>query len=388
MSKTAATILKAVIGLVLVVAVISAVYYWRRWQSNPDKEAQELQIGNKYMDNGDYLSAIASYNAALDYDPENQEIKNTISHAYVMLGSLYGGSDEAIDAYQNALLYNIENKNAYWGVANIFEERGEEDNVLSALNTGFENTGDENMKIKADNIIAERERIRAEEEARLAEEAEKEAIEAAHAEVLSKVYSAFEAGNMDDVKEVMRSDEVKQLADEIVSEETSFYYGDKDEEGNRQGKGLALYLNGYFYYGNFDHNLRSGEGTWMRAVYAESSAIGSYIFKGNWQNDLPNGTGEATSNFYKDRISSAELVKQVIKGEYKDGLESGKMTLSGSTKDGSAVNYSYTSENGVAVKSSNDDSGIKGQYIIAKSSDGKSNLTSDGSTRGVEGFVK
>ena len=77
----------------------------------------------------------------------------------------------------------------------------------------------------------------------------------------------------------------------------------------------------------------------------------------------------------------------MIKGNYKDGLENGRMSLSGSTKGGSSVQYTYTVEDGIAAKSSSDDSGIKGQYIIAKSSDGKSNLTSDGSLRGVEGFV-
>ena len=387
MNKTVATLLKILIGLVLVAAILFGVYYGVSYYSDANKMAEELRIGNDYMEKGDYLSAIASYNAALEYDPENQEVRNAIAHAYVMLGGLYGSSDEAIDAYQNALLYNIENRNAYWGVANIFEERGEEQNVLSALKTGYENTGDENMQIKADNIIAEQERIKAEEEARQKEEAELAAIEAAHDEVLSKVYAAFETANMDDVKDVLRTKEVMDLADEIVSEDTCYYYGDKDEEGKKHGKGVALYMDGYFYYGHFEHDQRSGTGTWMRAVYAESSAIGSYIFIGQWANDLPNGSGEATSNFYKDKISAQELVKQVIKGDYKDGLENGKMSLSGATKGGAAVQYSYTSENGIAVKSSNDDSGIKGQYIIAKSTDGKSNLTSDGSVRGVEGFI-
>lgn len=388
MNKTASTILISVIALVLTGAICYGTYCAVSYRSDANKMAEELNEGNGYMEKGDYLSAIASYDAALEYDPENQELRDAIAHAYVMLGSVYGSSDEAIDAYQNALLYNITNTNAYWGVANIFEERGQEDNVLSALNTGYENTGDENMKLKADAIIAERERIKAEEEAKAREEAELAAIEEARGAVLSKVMAAFDAGDIDDVKELLRTEEVKDLADEIVNEETSYYYGAKDADGNRQGKGVALYLDGYFYYGDFDKNQRSGEGTWMRAVYSESSSIGSYIFKGHWENDLPNGTGEATSNFYKDRISASEMVKQVIKGEYTNGLENGKMSLSGSTKGGSAVQYSYTSEDGIAVKSSSEDSGIKGQYIIAKSSDGKSNLTSDGSKRGVEGFVE
>ncbi len=158
--------------------------------------------------------------------------------------------------------------------------------------------------------------------------------------------------------------------------------------GMRSGTGMAVYAAGYFYYGDFADAARSGNGIIIRAVYAESSAIGSFIFEGTFANDKPNGKGTATSNFYKDKISSAELVKQVITGEYVDGLENGSMTLNGLTKGGATVKYSYKAENGIAAKSSNDDSGIKGQYIIAKSSDGKSNLTSDGSKRGVEGFVQ
>ena len=90
----------------------------------------------------------------------------------------------------------------------------------------------------------------------------------------------------------------------------------------------------------------------------------------------------------KDKIGEAGLSKQVITGEYVDGYENGTMNLTGVAKSGASVKYTYKVENGVAVKSSNEDSQIKGQYIIAKSSDGKSNLTSDGSKRGVEGFLE
>lgn len=388
MNKTAITVLSIVIGCILTAAICFGAYYGVSYYSEANKMADELDAANAYMEQGDYISAIAGYNAALEYDPENQMIRDTIAHAYISLGENYGSSDEAIEAYQNALLYDIDNKIPYWKVADIFEERGDETNMMSALNTGYENTGDESMKAKVDAINAEKARIQAEEEARLMEEAELAAIEEARAEVLSGVFKTFEAGDIDDVKELLRTPEIKDFADEIVSEDISYYYGSKDADGKRSGKGIAMYVNGYFYYGDFENDVRSGEGTWMRAVYSDSSAIGSYIFKGTWANDKPNGAGEATSNFYKDKISSNEMVKQIIKGEYKDGLENGSMNLSGATKGGSSVNYTYKAEDGIAVQSSKGDSGIKGQYIIAKSSDGKSNLTSDGSKRGVEGFIE
>ena len=55
-----------------------------------------------------HISAISSYEASLEYDPENQQIRDTIAHAYIMLAKQYGESDEAIEAYQNSMLYKID----------------------------------------------------------------------------------------------------------------------------------------------------------------------------------------------------------------------------------------------------------------------------------------
>ena len=192
---------------------------------------------------------------------------------------------------------------------------------------------------------------------------------------------------MDAVKELIRTDEYIALSDEIVNAEDSFYYGEKDAEGKRHGKGVAVYLNGYYYFGEYDNDVRSGEGKYIRAVYSESSALGSFIYEGSWLEDKPNGEGVCISNFFKDKIGSEGLSKQVVVGTYADGLENGAMSLSGTTKSGGTATYTYKAENGVAKKSSDEDSGTKGLYIIAKSGDGKSNLTSDGSLRGVEGFL-
>lgn len=388
MNQTAALVLKLITALVLVAAVMFGVYYGVSYFSDANKMAQELETGNQYMEAADYQSAIDAYDRALEYEPENEAVKNAIAHAYVMLGGTFGDTDDAVDAYQKALLYNVQNKNAYWGVANIYEGRAEEDNVLVALQTGYENTQDENMKIKIDNIEAERARLQAEEEAKAAEEAERAAAEEAHNDLLIELLTCFEAGNMDDIKKLLRTEPYMDMSDEIINEEDSFYYGDKNEAGEREGKGVAAYCNGYYYYGDYAGNIRSGNGIWIRAVYSESSSIGSFIFEGEWEADLPNGGGSATSSFYTDKIGSSELAKQIITGDYANGLENGRMSLAGTTKGGAGVKYSYTSENGVAKKSSDEDSGVKGQYMIAQSNDKKSNLTSDGSSRGVEGFLE
>ena len=387
MSKKTALILKIVTAIVLIGAIILGVYYGVSYFSEANKVASILEMGNLYMEASDYENAIVYFEQGLDYEPESEEIRNAISHAYILMAESYGTSDDAVSAYQNALTYNPSNPNPYWGIAAIYEERGDEDNVMISLNTGYENTSDENMRLKVESIEAERARIKAEEEEAARIEAERAALEAAHAEILQKLYECFEGDDMDAVKELIRTDEYIALSDEIVNAEDSFYYGEKDAEGKRHGKGVAVYLNGYYYFGEYDNDVRSGEGKYIRAVYSESSALGSFIYEGSWLEDKPNGEGVCISNFFKDKIGSEGLSKQVVVGTYADGLENGAMSLSGTTKSGGTATYTYKAENGVAKKSSDEDSGTKGLYIIAKSGDGKSNLTSDGSLRGVEGFL-
>lgn len=388
MSKVLRNVLISIIIALLFVSALFITYYVTIMKSEDNAMAIIVENGNEAIEKGEYLKGIKKYNEALEYDPENKELKNAIAHAYVCQASELEG-EEAIEAYKEAIVYNSTNTNAYWGIASIYEDEGDEDSLLSILEQGFIDTNDENMRVKADNIIKERERIKAEEEERAREEAERLAIEEAHNDVLSKALPLFQAETIDfdAIKELLRTDEFITIVDEVIGD-NSFYYGDRDDSGRRNGKGVAVYENGYFYYGDYVDDLRSGQGIYVRAVYSESSSIGSYIFEGTFENDKPNGTGTATSNYYKDKIGSSGLSKQVISGEYLDGYENGTMELNGTTKAGGSVKYTYKSENGVAVKSSNDDSGIKGQYIIAKSKDEKSNLTSDGSKRGVEGFVE
>ena len=385
-TKRARLIMAVATAIVIVIAIIMGVYYGVSNSSPANKMADLLVTANKYMDSGDYEKAISYFDDALNYEPESEEIRNAISYAYIKLAENSTDSVQTVDYYQKSLLYNKTNKTPYWGIANVYESLDDEDNMLASLQNGYDNTGDETMRQKIEAVEEERARIQAEEEAKAAEEAERAAIEQEHAETLQKLYDCFEGGDLDAVKEMMRTEEFTDFADEVIGD-NSFYFGTKTPEGVREGKGIAVYRDGYYYYGDFSNDQRNGHGILMRAVYSESSAIGSFVYDGDWSNDKPNGEGTSTSNYYKDKVGPAGLSRQVIKGNYTDGLENGTMRLDGTPQSGGSVSYSYTAENGVAKKISDEDSGVKGQYIIAKSSDGKSNLTSDGSLRGVEGFT-
>lgn len=386
MNKYVALALKIAISIIVVGGILVGVYYFASFKSDANEIADIVNKGNAFMNSDNYFEAIGCYEEALTLEPESEELKSAIVKAYIMYAESLGETDPAIEAYQKAINYEPSNKMPYWAVANIYENRGAEDSMMDVLRTGYEYTGDEDMNTKVTNIETERARVQAEEEAAAAELAEQQAQEAAREELLRPMAELFAAGKLDDAKDLMRTDNYISLADEVIGD-TSYYYGDRDDAGARNGKGIAIYENGYYYYGDFENNSRKGHGIWMRAVYAEASAMGSYIFEGEWNEDKPNGEGSVTTNYYKDKIGAEGLIKQVISGNYQNGLEEGTMYLAGTTKAGKGVKYTYKCSAGVAAKASNDDSGVKGQYIIAKSSDETSNLTSDGSQRGVEGFI-
>lgn len=389
MSKAVRNTIIAIVTVVFAVTILFFVYYGVSYNAKDNIVADLVNTGNDYMAAGSYQDAIKKYEAALEHEPENKELKNAIAHSYVCLAGTLGDSIPAVDAYQNALTYNSLNTNAYWGMAGVYERLGDEDNMLLALQTGYTNTEDVDMRTKAQNVEIERARKKAEEEAAAKEAAEKLEIEERHNGLLSALLDMFnvEEPDLEAIKELIRTEAYIDLVDEVIGIDDSFYYGETDSEGRRLGKGIAVYRDGYFYYGDYMDGMRYGQGIYLRAVYSESSSKESFVYEGGFRDDKPNGSGTCTTSFYKEKIISSEFLKQVVSGNYSDGKEDGKMELTGTKKGGSEVKYSYRSDNGIAEKSSDENSGIKGQYIIATSSDEKSNLSSDGSERGVEGFI-
>lgn len=387
MTKKEALALKIFVGAVLIGALLFGTYYYASYKSTANEVADLINKGNNYMEADCFQEAIECYERALEHEEGNEKLQSAIVKAYMSLGEAAGETDEAILYYQNALAINPDNKTAYWSIANIYEGRGEEDTMLEVLHQGFDDTGDESMNAKVFAIEEERARIQAEEEARLAEEEAKRAEEEARAAKLEPLKELFENKDYDAIKDKLREDEYVAFSEEVIGD-NSYYVGDYDLDGNREGYGIALYENGYYYYGEFHDGARNGHGVLMRSSYPETSSIGSFIYDGEWADDKPNGSGTARSNYYKDRVSASDFVTKEISGNYTNGLEDGTMTLSGTKKNGEKRTFTYKAKDGIAEKSSSESSGVKGQYIIAQTDDKSESLTSDGSKRGVEGFFE
>ena len=387
MTKKEALALKIFVGAVLFAALLFGTFYYASYKSTANEVADLINKGNNYMDAECYQEAIECYERALEHEEGDERIRSAIIKAYMSLGDAAGESDDALLYYQNALEIDPNNKTAYWSIANIYENRGEEDTMLEVLHQGFDDTGDESMNAKVFAIEEERARIQAEEEARIAEEEAKRAEEEARAAKFEPLKELFENKDYDAIKDRLREEEYVAFSEEVIGD-NSYYLGDYDLDGNREGYGIALYENGYYYYGEFHDGMRSGHGVMMRSSYPETSSIGSFIYDGEWADDKPNGSGVARSNYYKERVSASDFTSKEISGNYTNGLEDGTMKLTGTKKNGEKRTFTYKAKDGIAEKSSSEASGVKGQYIIAQTDDKSESLTSDGSKRGVEGFTE
>lgn len=110
-----------------------------------------------------------------------------------------------------------------------------------------------------------------------------------------------------------------------------YYTGDVNGSGKPDGKGLAIYEDNSYYYGDWSNGVRSGNGTWFRFYINEKSkrnAMGKYMshsYAGAWADDLPNGQGAEHYDVDIAKIGGGERLFQNVVGGFVNGLYDGEM---------------------------------------------------------------
>jgi len=200
---------------------------------------------------------------------------------------------------------------------------------------------------------------------------------------MKNLYGLFEAGNIDEVKDIMRTDEFGRIAGNATETEPAFY-SPTSAGTAKSGKGVGIYRiqDGYFvYYGDYADNVRGGQGMWL---YVWSDSFGNYdnMFEGQWAGDKPNGNGKEEYRY----IGGNDISVTVIQGTYENGLENGTITVDEYSDEGVHHNFQYTATAGVAHRESDERSYPDGTYPIAISADGTGFSQREGDRMGVSGF--
>lgn len=139
---------------------------------------------------------------------------------------------------------------------------------------------------------------------------------------LKEMESYFAEGNEEALWDLSHLDRYIAMSYSFRNTTDYGYYGDVDSDGKPDGKGIAVYADNQYYYGDWKHGLRAGEGTWFHYHIHNVDASKDYIsyiqFNGTFNNDMPNGDGQLHYSFvYENLIPDTVYINNYI-GRFKD----------------------------------------------------------------------
>jgi hypothetical protein len=149
--------------------------------------------------------------------------------------------------------------------------------------------------------------------------------------ILNEALPYFADNNQDAIWDLAHLKRYVKLSKELEDTDNYYYQGDVDADGKPDGKGLAIYEQNSYYYGEWSHGVRSGQGTWFRFYIQtanKNNAMGKYTahsYAGEWENDLPNGQGAEHFEVNIEKLSAYERILQNVVGNFTDGLYDGEL---------------------------------------------------------------
>lgn len=149
--------------------------------------------------------------------------------------------------------------------------------------------------------------------------------------ILNEAFQYFADNKQDAIWDLAHLKRYVKLSSELQNTNQYYYMGGVNSSGQPDGKGLAIYEDNSYYYGDWVNGVRSGGGTWYRFYINEKSernSMGVYTahsYAGEWDNDLPNGQGAEHYEVDTSKMKGGESVIQNVVGNFTDGLYDGEM---------------------------------------------------------------
>lgn len=160
----------------------------------------------------------------------------------------------------------------------------------------------------------------------------------------------FAANNLEAMNDLSHLDRYIAMSYAFRGTTDFAYYGDVNANGEPNGKGVAVYADNQYYYGDWVDGKREGSGTWVHYhIHLGQNLTDSIVFHeyiGNFKNDLPNGSGqdhyEFDERFY---VKNKFYITNYI-GSFKDGLIDGEIYCTATDITGAAYEFVGTAKNG------------------------------------------
>lgn len=289
-----------------------------------DPYEQQIKLGYKLINDGNYEEAILAFNKAIEIDVKRDK-------AYIGLADTYvtRGDENTVDETNETLKRGYEQSESeeiistYIRLADTLFEKNKQEWAILLLDYGYALTGDERIKSKRDELI-----------------------EIISTDFMKNLYELCKSNALDTVREIMSSDEFITISKYATAEEPLFYSPDSMKT-NKNGKGVGIYSGNskkygalLLFYGDYVSNERNGDGVWLGV-----NGDNNYLFTGKWENDMPNGYGEV-KEWYAGLNEG--MIIRVKHGVLSDGVWNGDMNwnfIYPDKKDEWIVNFN----NGIAT---------------------------------------
>jgi len=174
---------------------------------------------------------------------------------------------------------------------------------------------------------------------------------------LAELYDYFVSDNKKAIEDLVHLDRYKAMSYSLNGTNDFYYFGDKNAEGKPHGKGISVYADNRYYYGDWLDGKRSGGGFFihyhMPECYTNKNLIITHQYTGSWKNDVPDGEGSEHFDYYTDRFKKNIGYNTNLLGNYQNGLIHGDFYITNRYSDDNIKEWDAVAEKGSWVYRSN-----------------------------------
>jgi len=171
---------------------------------------------------------------------------------------------------------------------------------------------------------------------------------------LEELFGYWDAYKLDAVADLVRLPRVRTaFTNELTGTNKFHYYGDLNDKGMPEGRGVAVYENNAYYCGDWKNGKRHGKGMWLQ-IYPDITGtvngvpgVIEHSYNGEWKNDLPNGKGQEHIQYDLEQMQGEYVVLNAI-GLFEDGYyDDEEMYIMTIEKSGKTTDWEASVNRGV-----------------------------------------
>lgn len=172
-------------------------------------------------------------------------------------------------------------------------------------------------------------------------------------EQLQDMMAYWSDNNQKAINDLVYLDHYLAMSWSLKGTKNFYYYGDTNGNGQPNGKGVAVYADNQYYYGDWANGVRSGNGTWMHFHIHQTKNINDmytyHHYTGGWANDLPQGEGSEHYDYDMNLVTGNEGYVTNRIGSYDAGLVNGEFYLITIYADDSTKEWNAKADHGAWI---------------------------------------